>query len=108
MPLNHETGEHIEGLGIGSVVPLSKWADTNLFEAAFEDAERAFIKSGAILPIAFDEREILVMEYPHQDRIVFLFCKHIAGTEKLYPAVIKLTPPLVAELVNMNRWTRVQ
>ena len=34
MPLNHDAGESIDGLGVGAVVELKKWSDTAFFDLA--------------------------------------------------------------------------
>lgn len=106
--LNHMLGEPIGKLGIGQVVPVSKWADTTLFDFACERAEQSFVRAGAILPIEFEEQEILVQEYPaaQPPAIAFLFTKKIAGKQKYHPCVINLTPEIVSELVTAGRWQR--
>jgi hypothetical protein len=106
MPLDHVNGEHIGKLGVGKVAPLFKWSDTPFFEIACEHAEKAFLKAGALRPISFDTSEILVMEYPMKDRLAFLFCRNIAGTERLYPFIIKLEQEAISDLVNSGRWER--
>ena len=107
MPLNHTDGENIDGLGVGKIVSIDKWADTQFFNLACDYAEAAFRKAGALHPVEFDGVEIMVMEYPGADRLAFVFCKHIAGAEKLFPFVIKLDPPVISELVNSGRWERL-
>lgn len=106
MPLDHVHGESIGTLGVGHVVPINKWDDTAFFEMACSAAARAFKAKGAYLPIHFSEGDVLVMEYPHMDRLAFVFCRQVAGQEVYVPYVIKLTPPVISELVNANRWQR--
>jgi len=108
MPLDHVNGEDIGRLGRGSVVEISKWADTPMFDRACDAAERAFTKAGGLLPIEFDGQEILVMEYPSFDRLAFVFCKHIAGQERVFPYVVKFDPPALAALRLTGRWPSVQ
>lgn len=107
MPLDHVNGEHIGKLGVGKVAPLMKWADTKFYEIACESAEAAFYKAGALLPITFDTSDVLVMEYPAKDRLAFVFCRNIAGQEKLFPFVFTLAPEAISELVNTGRWQRL-
>lgn len=104
MPLDHVNGEDIGRLGRGDVVEISKWADTPMFSLACDAAERAFIKAGGILPIEFESQEVLVMEYPRQDRLAFVFCKHVAGKEQLFPWVVHFKPDALAELRMTGRW----
>ena len=52
MPLDHVNGEDIGRLGRGSVVEISKWADTPMFDLACDAAERAFTKAGGLLVAA--------------------------------------------------------
>ena len=106
MPLDHANGEYIDGLGVGKIVNPDKWSDTAFFDLACDHAAAAFSKAGAIHPVDFDNAEIMVMEYPVQSRLAFVFCKHIAGSEKLFPFIFKLDPPVVNELVNTGRWER--
>ena len=99
-------GEPIGEMGVGSVVPISKWADTTLFQFACDRAEQSFERAGALAPIEFDGADIQVQEFPAQDTIVFLFHKKVAGASRYHPCVIKFAPEMVSELVTMGRWVR--
>lgn len=104
MSLN-PSGEVIEGLGHQfRVVPNSKWRESRLFEEAANRAAAAFLKSGALWPITFDEHEVLVQEYPSDNKIVVLFSKKIRGREELYPWVWELPPQAVKELKALGKW----
>lgn len=104
--LNRVTGELIESLGPGHVVaPLSRWADTSLFEEAADRAAAVFHKAGAILPITWDEEDILVQEYPQLHKLAFIFARRIAGKARYHVAVIALPPSTVAELRMSGRWS---
>lgn len=107
MPLNHKDGEEIGTLGRGNPVPLTKWADSRFFNMAAGMAAKAFVAKGALLPIQFDQLEVLVQEYPQKDRLAFIFLRVIAGKEHFFPWVFTLEPDVISELVNTGKWSRV-
>jgi hypothetical protein len=119
MPLNRTKGEHIEGLGEDyRTVPLSKWSDTNLWDAACREANAAFAKAGCMVAVVFDEAHVLIQEYPGQDRIAFLFNRKVpvapwkrsdpseVHKDLYHPVVIRLSPGLKNELVMAGRWPK--
>jgi len=105
MPLDKTKGEEIEGLGSAYVVaPLSKWIDTPLIEMAAQHAAEAYIKAGAMVPISFNEEDILIQEYYRDAKIAVVFQRRVRGEEMLYPYVFDLPHDLIAELVASGRW----
>lgn len=106
MPLDHANGEDIDGIGVGNPVSIEKWASTPFFSMACESAESAFLKAGALAPIEFSGEEILVMEYPRQDRLAIVFAKHIAGIEHFHPFVMRFEPMTIAELKSSGLWNQ--
>lgn len=105
MPLNHEQGEQIEGLpATFRVVPVGKWFDTPLFDQAAQIAAQMFANEGAIVPVKFDETDVLVQEYPKDAKLVFIFHKMIKGKEMLYPYTWSLPPEMIAELKTTGKW----
>jgi hypothetical protein len=105
MPLDHTNGEIIEGLGKEfRVVPNDKWRESKLFETAARTAATAFLKAGALWPVRFDDREILMQEYPADNRLVIVFQKTIRGNETLFPWVWDLPPEMVKELAALGKW----
>lgn len=103
--LNKERGEIIGDLGRGfRIVPNEKWRDTMLWTQAAKFAVAAFVKSGALLPIHFDDDHVLVQEYPIDSKIAFIFERKVAGKEMLYPYVFSLSPKAIAELRVSGRW----
>jgi hypothetical protein len=105
MPLNHKTGEVIEGLGREfRVVPNEKWRESKLFDDAANSAAAAFLKAGALWPILFDDEEVVTQEYPNDNRLVIVFLKKIKGEDVLYPFVWELPPEMTAELSALGKW----
>lgn len=104
MALNPK-GEVIDGLGTQfRVVPNAKWRETRLFEEAANRAAAAFLKSGALWPISFEDAEVLIQEYPADNKICVLFAKKIKGKESLYPWVWELPEQAVKELKALGKW----
>lgn len=109
-PLNRERGELIEGLGLDyEVVPLSKWADTPMWDEACRMARRVYRKANVREP-SFDENTVIVQEYHGLNRLVFLFA---AWGRKMgmftwgwmyWPCVIKLPVETVKQLELAGRW----
>lgn len=105
MALDRKKGEIIEGLGSQfRIVPNGKWRETKLFEEAATRAAAAFLKSGAMWPITFDEDDVLIQEYPADRKIAVLFVKKIRGQEALYPWVWELPDAAVQELAALGKW----
>lgn len=105
MPLNRIQGEHIEGLGEKyRVVPNCKWRETPQFEEAAKAAEQAFLNSGVLWPVSFDDDEVLTQEYPEERILAFIFLKNIRGVESLYPYPRRLPGSLVRELRVNGKW----
>jgi hypothetical protein len=99
-------GELLGDLGSDyRVVPHEKWIDTNLFTEAGGRAAAAFVASGAIQPITFEQ--ILVQEYPDSGRVAFLFSRRISGKWHYAPVVLALAPHVIAELQMAGRWPMV-
>ena len=109
MPLNHERGETLGDLGSYVVVSVEKWDATPLFSEAATKAAKVFAKAGALLPITFGEREVLVQEYhrpaPQMSTLAFIFLKRIAGREEYYPYIYELDGKAVGELTSMGLWS---
>ena len=110
-PLDKVRGEVLEGLGHDYVVvPLSKWADTPMWEEACRQADLVFKRKGKVITPTFNEATVLVQEYHGEDRVAFIFAhfgrKPFQRTpDWLYvPVVMRLTPPLKAHLVLTGRW----
>lgn len=104
MALNRK-GERIQGLGEDFVVvPTSRWTDTVLFQEAYDNAVKSFEQSGALIPIRIEDTEIMVQEYPKDNKLLFLFYRQIRGRDHYYPFVFNLPPPMVAELRTIGRW----
>ncbi len=105
MPLDRIKGEVIDGLGHKyRVVPNGKWRDSQLFEEAAGRAARAFLKSGALWPVTFDDMEVITQEYPADHKIAIVFLKQVRGKETLYPWVWELPMPMVKELKALGKW----
>lgn len=67
--LDKTQGELLQDLGPAYiVVPTSKWRDTPMYDQACDAARAAFAKSGALLPVVFDDSNIITQEYPRHDR----------------------------------------
>lgn len=99
------TGELIGDLGANyRVVDNVKWRDSQLFEVAASRAAKAFWQSGALLPITFDDEEVLTQEYPHTGKLVMLFGKVIRGQKHFYPYIWEFTDAQVAELTALGKW----
>lgn len=101
--LNPE-GESLGDLGRGNAVPVQKWADSSFFAFAINRAEESMLKAGALLPINFDQTEIICMEYHRQHKLAFVFHRRIAGKDVYHPCVIDLSDEVIKELRATNRW----
>lgn len=106
MPLDKVKGEPIDGMPDDYiVVNISKWRNTPLMPQAAEAAADAFIAIGALLPVWFEEDDILVQEYPRSGQIAFLFQRRIRGETHYYPYVYELPKAAIKELVAEGLWT---
>lgn len=107
IPLDKTSGEAIEGLDDHyRVVSPALWRDTGFFEEAARAAERAFIASGAIGPLWFDEENVSVQQYDKTYKLAFLFSKRVAGKNLVYPYVFTLPFFLIPELEASGRWLK--
>jgi hypothetical protein len=105
MPLDHVKGEVVGDLGHAfRVVSNAKWRETPLFEEAARNAEKAFSQAGALLPISFDDAEVLTQEYPAARKLVMIFAKKIRGSETFFPWIWDLPEPMVRELKALGKW----
>lgn len=105
MPLNHELGEPIDGLPSQfRVVPNTKWRETQMFEQAATIAAEAFFEKGALLPVTFDDREVVTQEFWTLPAIVFVFCKKIRGEEFLSVRKYDIPPDMMRELRANGLW----
>lgn len=103
--LDKTNGEIIGDLGRGYVkVPWGKWADTAFAQEAVRRAQHAFKNKGAMLPIHISEADILVQEYPLQNRVAFLFQRRIAGEWTYCPVVVLLDESSISQLKMAGRW----
>jgi len=103
--LDKVNGELIEGLGRSFVVvPLRKWADTEMWTEARAKAAAAFGKKGALYPVQISEDDVLVQEYPAQQRLAFLFHRKVAGRSYYMPVVMIFDERTVASLKMAGRW----
>ena len=104
MALNRR-GEVIGDLGNDfNLAPLARWTDTPLYEEAYTKARDSFAAAGALHPVQIDPNQVLVQEYPHTNKVCFLFFRQIAGRDHYYPYVFSLPEKLVAELRTTGRW----
>lgn len=108
MPLDHDNGETIPELGPGFHVAKGKqkdyWKHTSLWDEACKDAARVFHIEGALLPVVFDDRQILVQEYPRDRKLVFIFCRPVAQRELFHIFTFDLPPEMIAELKVTGKW----
>lgn len=105
MALDKIKGEVLEGLGHKyEIAPNYKWRESQLFEEAAMAAAEAFMNSGALWPITFDEEEVLIQEYRESNQIAIIFSKNVRGTEQLYPFVWDLPADMVRELRAIGKW----
>lgn len=108
MPLDKTKGEAVGDLGPDFIIaPLSKWMGTGLAEDAAKQAAVAFREAGALLPVAIAEDDVLVQEYPHLHKVVFLFQRKIAGGESFYIFAFDLPPKMIADLRAVGKWGRI-
>ncbi len=105
MPLDHVKGEVIGDLGhVYRAAPNTKWREHQLFEEAATIAAETFHAMGALLPITFDDGEVLVQEYPRTNALVFVFCKSIARTEQIVVRKYDIPDDMMRELRAQGRW----
>lgn len=104
MPLNHDLGEPIDGLGPFRVVSNAKWRETAMFDQAATIAAQAFMEKGALLPITFDEKECLCQEFPGSNVLMFIFCKSIRGTEHYSIREFQIPDDMMKELKALGKW----
>lgn len=109
MPLDRENGEIIDGLGRNyAIAPLAKWEPTGALDVAAQHAASAFIAAGALRgKIRFHESDILIQEYHDQNKVAFVFQRHVAGAEMFVPYVFDLPEKMVKELVGQGLWPAV-
>lgn len=106
MPLDHENGEVLDGLGRGfRVAKHADWKHTSLWDTACKDATKVFRAAGALLPIAFSDRDILIQEYPRERKLAFIFARGIARQEMFHVYVFDMPQDLIAELRATGRWS---
>jgi hypothetical protein len=126
MPLNHQSGEPVEGMDlIYRVVPVSKYQEQArlttpveeiegkkfkrkvvkarpIFDVAWQHAQNAFANSGA--PAGTLSCDIICQEYPRTGIVLFLFAAIINGKEMLVPAPFKLADEQIADLAIRGLW----
>ncbi len=75
MPIDHTQGEVIEGLGHGFVVLTQQHKcqirGSDFFEIAASHAAEVFFNAGALLPITFDDEEVVIQHYPCDNKLAF-------------------------------------
>lgn len=109
MALNKLIGEQVDGVhGPFRVVPNTKWRETPLFEQAANEAAMAFQRQGALLPITFDDDELVTQEYPRTRQLVMVFSKTIRQAEHYYPYVFDLPHSMIKELRANGRWENIE
>ena len=106
MPLDMVNGEPNPEFGSFRIVPTRKWDETEFFHHAAQGAAQAFMASGAMWPVHFNEAEILCQEYLRAGKLEFVFFKQIGGEDYYYRHHWDLDehPDLIAELVTDGRW----
>lgn len=108
MPLDHDNGENIEGLGPGFHVSKGRqkeyWKHTSLWNEACRDAARVFHAEGALLPVTFDDRQVLIQEYPRLNKVAFIYCRQVAGKELFHVFAFDLPDDLIKELKVTGKW----
>ena len=124
MPLNHLTGEKIEGMSpVFRVVPVEKYktkprltttvrewtgkqfkvevdVERPIWQAALGHAQIAYFNAGAAPPLKYD---VVVQEYVTGE-VAFLFCARVNGNDLYVPAVFALSPQQIAELTVTGDW----
>jgi len=94
---SHFTGRH-------RIVPTEKWMDTELGAQVWFLAQSSFGQAGAILPVHFNDDEILVQEYPDHPGIIFFFCKRVAGRERYFSVPIAFQAETLGDLKTAGKW----
>jgi hypothetical protein len=126
MPLNHVTGERLNGMDeLYRVVPLSKYKELSrlttfvkemstgkfkreitverpIWEAALGHAQIVYYAIGA--PLDHLSYDVLVQEYPRTGQVAFLFCAKIGGEDHYVVAPFSLAPEQIADLKVRNLW----
>ena len=124
MPLNHLTGEKLEGMPhTFRVVDVAKYknlprltttvrewtgkqfkvevdVERPVWEAALGHAQIAYFNAGAAPPLKFD---VVCQEYI-DGTLAFVFCARVNGQELYVPAVFALSPQQIAELTVTGDW----
>ena len=128
MQLDKERGEILGGLGAPHVVspedyddlnkvrfeveidrPDGKWPDKrmiSILDHACLLATQAFLKEGALWPVEFDERSILVQWYPSKATIVILFQHSVRGQLKFRHYTYKPTEKHIRWLCYRRNWPK--
>jgi hypothetical protein len=126
MPLNHVSGEPLEGLdGFYRVVPAAKYKDMPrltvtvqewsgkkfkvlkdverpIWQVALGHAQIAYFEAGAPPNLSYD---VLVQEYPQTRTVAFVFCAVVNGADQYVVAPFQLSPEQIADLVVRNQWS---
>lgn len=126
MPLNHLTGEKIEGMDpIFRVVPAAKYknlprltttvmewqgkqfktevaVERPVWETALGHAQIAYFEAGADPQhLSYD---VIAQEYPRANTVTFVFCAKVHGQDHFVVAPFALAPEQVASLVLTGDW----
>lgn len=105
MPLNKTDGEPLGDIGRGQVAPLNKWARFgDLFEIAMASARQQLSAKGMMRFEQFGPDDVLVQEYHSISKVVFIFCKRIAGVEQIATYTFELSEKSLAELRAHGEW----
>lgn len=126
MPLNHSSGEIVEGMdSVFRVVPVTKYQQQErlttvvkrmtsgkfkrlrdvsvpIFQAAWEHAQAAFANSGA--PAGKMEVDIIAQEYPRTGQVCFVFAGSVFGHEMFVTAPFQLSHEQIADLTLRDLW----
>jgi hypothetical protein len=72
-----------------------------VYEDALAKAEAAFLASGALAPVRFDNSGILVQVYPKLDMLFVIFMRRVAGEERYHVSDPYHAPlPIVLSLLS--------
>lgn len=124
MPLNHLTGEKIEGMPEAfRIVDVAKYknlprlttmvrettgkqfkvpidVERPVWQTALGHAQIAFFNAGAAPPLAYD---VIAQEYATGE-VAFVFCARVNGQELFVPAVFSLSKQQIADLMATGDW----
>lgn len=124
MPINHLTGEKIEGMSqVFRVVDVAKYkslprlttmirewtgkqfkvevdVERPIWIAALGHAQIAYANAGAAPPLKYD---VIAQEYITGE-VAFLFCARVNGQDHYVPAVFALSKEQIAELTMSGDW----